>query len=129
MEIEEVVRRWQVNESQRAIARATGLARETVKKYLAAAISRQRDYDFLRSVWVRLEEPALDGAWRLALRRSACALCWRMSKKRPWTKRAMACVRGASTSSVCPLTRCEVPFASDWDARAHRRGSWIPYLS
>jgi transposase len=33
----EVVRRWQVNESQRAIARATGLARETVKKYLAAA--------------------------------------------------------------------------------------------
>jgi transposase len=39
MEIEEVVRRWQVRESQRAIARATGLARETVKKYLAAAIS------------------------------------------------------------------------------------------
>jgi len=38
MEIEEVVRRWQVNESQRAIARATGLARETVKKYLAAAV-------------------------------------------------------------------------------------------
>jgi hypothetical protein len=37
MEIEEVVRRWQVNESQRAIARATGLARETVKKYVAAA--------------------------------------------------------------------------------------------
>jgi transposase len=39
MEIEEVVRRWQVGESQRAIARATGLARETVKKYLAAATS------------------------------------------------------------------------------------------
>ena len=38
MEIEEVIRRWQVKESQRAIARATGLARETVKKYLAAAI-------------------------------------------------------------------------------------------
>jgi transposase len=38
MEIEEVVRRWQVRESQRAIARATGLARETVKKYLVAAI-------------------------------------------------------------------------------------------
>src|SRR5258708_39168805 len=37
MEIGEVLRRWQVNESQRAIARATGLARETVKKYLAAA--------------------------------------------------------------------------------------------
>jgi transposase len=39
MEIEEVVRRWQVNQSQRAIARATGLARETVKKYVAAAIN------------------------------------------------------------------------------------------
>jgi transposase len=38
MEIEEVVRRWQAQESQRSIARATGLARETVKKYLAAAI-------------------------------------------------------------------------------------------
>jgi hypothetical protein len=39
MEIEEVVRRWQAQESQRAIARATVLARETVKRYLAAAIS------------------------------------------------------------------------------------------
>jgi hypothetical protein len=38
MEIEEVVRRWQVNESQRAIARATGLARETVRKSLAATV-------------------------------------------------------------------------------------------
>jgi transposase len=38
MEIEEVVRRWQVGESQRAIARSTGLARETVRKYLTAAI-------------------------------------------------------------------------------------------
>ncbi len=38
MEIEEVVRRWQIGESQRAIARATGLARETVRKYLAAAM-------------------------------------------------------------------------------------------
>src|SRR5260221_492757 len=39
MEIEEVARRWHVKESQRAIARAIGLARETVKKYLAAAIN------------------------------------------------------------------------------------------
>src|SRR5437660_840309 len=37
MEIVEVVRRWQAGTSQRGIARATGLARETVKKYLAAA--------------------------------------------------------------------------------------------
>src|SRR5712691_11506114 len=37
MEIVEVVRRWQVGESQRAIARASGVARETVKKYLRAA--------------------------------------------------------------------------------------------
>lgn len=37
MEIEEVLRRWQAGQAQRAIARATGLARETVKKYLAAA--------------------------------------------------------------------------------------------
>jgi hypothetical protein len=37
MEIVEVVRRWQAGESQRGIARATGLARATVSKYLAAA--------------------------------------------------------------------------------------------
>ena len=37
MEIVEVVRRWQAGESQRGIARVTGLARETVSKYLAAA--------------------------------------------------------------------------------------------
>ncbi len=37
MEIVEVIRRWQVGESQRAIARASGVARETVKKYLRAA--------------------------------------------------------------------------------------------
>jgi hypothetical protein len=37
MEIVEVVRRWQAGELQHGIARATGLARETVSKYLAAA--------------------------------------------------------------------------------------------
>src|SRR5712692_8274823 len=37
MEIVEVVRRWQLGESQRAIARGSGVARETVKKYLGAA--------------------------------------------------------------------------------------------
>jgi transposase len=37
MEIVEVVRRWQMGESQRATARASGVARETVKKYLRAA--------------------------------------------------------------------------------------------
>jgi len=37
MEIEEVLRRWQAGQAQRVIARATGLARETVKKYVAAA--------------------------------------------------------------------------------------------
>jgi len=37
MEIVEVVRRWQMGESQRAIDRGSGVARETVKKYLPAA--------------------------------------------------------------------------------------------
>ncbi len=37
MEMVEVVRRWQMGESQRAIARTSGVARETVKKYLCAA--------------------------------------------------------------------------------------------
>src|SRR3954462_1973770 len=37
MEIVEVVRRCQMGESQRAIGRGSGVARETVKKYLRAA--------------------------------------------------------------------------------------------
>jgi transposase len=37
MEILEVVRRWQAGESRRAVVRATGLARATVDKYVAAA--------------------------------------------------------------------------------------------
>ena len=37
MEIQEVVRRWQAGETQRAIARGSGLARDTVKKYLHVA--------------------------------------------------------------------------------------------
>ncbi|MGI5837306.1 MAG: IS21 family transposase [Chloroflexota bacterium] len=37
MELRELLRRWQAGESIRAIARSTGLARNTVNKYLAAA--------------------------------------------------------------------------------------------
>jgi len=37
MEILEVVRRWQAGESRRVVARAVGLARATVDKYIAAA--------------------------------------------------------------------------------------------
>jgi transposase len=37
MHVQEVIRRWQADESQRAIARATGLARVSVRRYLAHA--------------------------------------------------------------------------------------------
>ena len=37
MEVAEVVRRWQAGNSQRNIASGTGLSRDTVRKYLAAA--------------------------------------------------------------------------------------------
>jgi transposase len=37
MEIQEVVRRWQAGDGQRAIARASGVARETVKRYVRVA--------------------------------------------------------------------------------------------
>ena len=37
MQVIEVIRRWQQGESQRAIARATGLSRNTVEKYVRAA--------------------------------------------------------------------------------------------
>ena len=37
MEIQEVIRRWQAGNSLRHIASGTGLSRETVRKYVAAA--------------------------------------------------------------------------------------------
>ena len=37
VEISEVIRRWQAGNSQRSIATGTGLSRETVRRYLAAA--------------------------------------------------------------------------------------------
>ncbi len=37
MEIKEIIRRWQAGNSQRRIAASTGLSRDTVRKYLAAA--------------------------------------------------------------------------------------------
>jgi len=39
VEIVEVIRRWQLGESQRAIARATGIARNTVGKYVREAVA------------------------------------------------------------------------------------------
>jgi hypothetical protein len=43
MEIVEVVRQWQAGVSQHGIVRATGVARETVTKYLAAYAMRTPD--------------------------------------------------------------------------------------
>ena len=37
VDIAEVIRRWQIGNSQRHIAAGTGLSRATVRKYLAAA--------------------------------------------------------------------------------------------
>ena len=37
MQVNEVIRRWQQGESQRSIARATGLSRNTVEKYIGAS--------------------------------------------------------------------------------------------
>ena len=37
VEVEEIIRRWQAKSSLRGLARNTGLARKTVRKYLQAA--------------------------------------------------------------------------------------------
>src|SRR5215216_3861497 len=37
MHVQEVIRRWQSGESQRSIARAMGIARVTVRRYIAHA--------------------------------------------------------------------------------------------
>ncbi len=41
VDIEEVIRRWQKGNSQRHIASGTGLSRETVRKYVDAALEAE----------------------------------------------------------------------------------------
>ncbi len=45
VDIAEVIRRWQVGNSQRHIAAGTGLSRDTVRKYLSAAQEAGVDRD------------------------------------------------------------------------------------
>lgn len=57
VEIQEVLRRWQAGDSGRAIARATGLSRSTVDKYVRAA----------QALGLRRDGPPPDEAQMLAL--------------------------------------------------------------
>ena len=52
MEIQEIIRRWQAGDSQRKIALGTGLSRDTIAKYVAAA----QDEGILRIRWRRGRE-------------------------------------------------------------------------
>ena len=66
MEIIEVVRHWQAGTSQRGVARATGLARETVKKYLAAAAA----------LWtIGIQARSMNRPCQVSVR-LAVSLCW-----------------------------------------------------
>ena len=66
MQIVEVVRRWQAGESQRGIARVTGLARETVNKYLAAAAA----------LWtIGIQARSMNRPCQVSVR-LAVSLCW-----------------------------------------------------
>lgn len=60
MEYEEVVRRWQAGESQRAIARALGLARNTVAAYVRAASAEPADGGVARPTPRRQPGPSLE---------------------------------------------------------------------
>ena len=62
VQVLEVIRRWQAGESQRAIARATGLARNTVGKYLRMAVAvgispGQPPPEELLAAWLRKNQP------------------------------------------------------------------------
>ena len=59
MEYEEVVRRWQAGESQRAIARALGLARNTVAAYIRAASAESPRDDGVKPLPRRQPGPSL----------------------------------------------------------------------
>jgi transposase len=60
MEYEEVVRRWQAGESQRAIARALGLSRNTVAAYIRAASAEPADGGAARPMPRRQPGPSLE---------------------------------------------------------------------
>src|SRR5689334_15823765 len=60
MEYEEVVRRWQAGESQRAIARALGLSRNTVAAYIRAASAEPADGGAARPMPRRRPGPSLE---------------------------------------------------------------------
>ena len=86
MGIAEVLRRWQARNSQRNIASGTGLSRDTVRKYLAAA----------KEAGVVQEGPAptedqFSQLAGISLRRPA-RNCWALGRTRS---------TGGSTSSAC----------------------------
>jgi transposase len=60
MEYEEVVRRWRAGESQRAIARALGLSRNTVAAYVRAASAEPADGGAARPMPRRQPGPSLE---------------------------------------------------------------------
>src|SRR5690242_2253558 len=60
MEYEEVVRRWRAGESQRAIARALGLSRNTVAAYVRAASAEPADGGAVQPMPRRLPGPRLE---------------------------------------------------------------------
>ncbi len=60
MEYDEVVRRWQAGESQRAIARALGLARNTVAVYIRAASAEPATEGEAKPLPRRQPGPALE---------------------------------------------------------------------
>ena len=94
MEIQEVIRRWQAGNSQRQIAAGTGLSRDTVRKYLAAAQSE----GIARAGPGGTEEQLSQAGWRRLVR-------WGRGR---WRHPARTCFcrgRTRSTSGL-PMTGC-----------------------
>ena len=60
MEIQEIIRRWQAGDSQRKIALGTGLSRDTIAKYVAAA---QAD-DFFKAMAQARVDNSVDRTFR-----------------------------------------------------------------
>ena len=111
LEIAEVVRRWQAENSQRNIASGTSLSRDTVRKYLAAAKEAGVDQEdpaptrTSSAGWLASAAPA-----RRSLRRPLRS-CWAPGQTRS---------TGGSTSSGCssPAFRsCWQPEGVRWPTR------------
>ena len=111
MEIAEVVRRWQAGNSQRNIASGTGLSRDTVRKYLAAAKEAGVVQEGPAPTEDQLSRLAASAVPARGSLRGPASNCWALGRTKS---------TGGSTSNACSSPEfgsCWQPEGVRWPTR------------